>query len=258
MQDKKKLEALLLEHRVKSSVRREKLQAIHQFMLSNSRAINDVNFTRISAADLGMLFQATDEYFFDGLATKVCESSALPLTFRLSKRMTTTGGMTTMQRTEAIVGKRSSQFEIAIATTPLFESFNAQTNAKVGGLVCKDRLAALQRIMEHEMVHLVELLVWDDSSCSKAQFRGIANRFFGHTESNHQLLTPRDVAERSFGIAPGMWVTFSNEGQQRRGFVNRITKRATVLVQDKKGTPYSDGKRYVKYYVPLNQLRRAS
>ena len=52
--------------------------------------------------------------------------------------------------------------------------------------------------------------------------------------------------------------TFSNEGQQRRGFVNRITKRATVLVQDKKGTPYSDGKRYVKYYVPLNQLRRAS
>jgi len=36
--------------------------------------------------------------------------------------------------------------------------------------------------------------------------------------------------------------------------VNRITKRATVLVEDERGMRYSDGKRYAKFYVPVASL----
>ena len=38
--------------------------------------------------------------------------------------------------------------------------------------------------------------------------------------------------------------------------VNRITRRATILVEHPKGQSYSDGKRYLKFYIPLPLLRR--
>ena len=36
----------------------------------------------------------------------------------------------------------------------------------------------------------------------------------------------------------------------------RITRRATVLVESPEGQHYSDGKRYQKFYVPLDMLEK--
>jgi len=237
---------------------RIELQAsIANYVLTNAYSIKSPNFREISSADLGLLFQITDEHFFDGLVGQYCEQKAdRPLKFRLSTRMTSAGGMTTMQ-TSYDRRKPSTEFEIAIATTPLFATFKDEPTAVVSGLKCNNRLEALQRIMEHEMTHLVEMLLWDDSNCSAAPFKRIVRRFFGHTESNHQLLTPTDVARKRLGIAQGDKVTFSIEGRQLTGHVNRITKRATVLVANPNGTMYCDGRKYQKYYVPINRLKRA-
>lgn len=57
------------------------------------------------------------------------------------------------------------------------------------------------------------------------------------------------------GIHRGSVVRFRFEGTEYVGTVNRITKRATVLVEDQRGTPFSDGKRYLKFYVPLSMLQ---
>jgi hypothetical protein len=43
---------------------------------------------------------------------------------------------------------------------------------------------------------------------------------------------------------------------RRLGRINRINSRATVLVESDQGTLYGDGKRYLKYYVPLALLRK--
>jgi len=58
------------------------------------------------------------------------------------------------------------------------------------------------------------------------------------------------------GIRVGSRVRFEFEGQQLEGRVNRITQRATVLVEHTEGARYSDGRRYRKYYVPLGSLER--
>ena len=109
-------------------------------------------------------------------------------------------------------------------------------------------------MVEHELVHLIELLIWRQSSCSASRFQGIANRFFGHTEHMHQLITPREQAFTKYGIKSGDRVSFRLDGQHYTGFVNRITKRATVLVEDSRGRRYSDGKHYTKFYVPVQML----
>lgn len=239
------------------AARQDAAHSVYQHMLTNSRLCKNGNFKEICNSDLGLLFHVTDEQYFDGHVGRLCEQKASrPLSFRLSTRMTTSGGMTTMQTLKQR-HSRSVEFEIAIATTPLFATFQDETTALVSGLACKDRLEALQRIMEHEMVHLIEMLIWNDSNRSANPFKTIVNRFFGHTESNHQLMTPRDIARKRLGISPGDAVTFKIEGRQLKGHVNRITKRATILVADPRGKLYDDGQKYHKYYVPLQNLKRA-
>ena len=125
----------------------------------------------------------------------------------------------------------------------------------MSGIECRDRLEALQRILEHELVHLIEFILWQQSSCSAARFQSVANRFFSHTEHTHQLITPRERAFAKFGLKAGSRVSFRVDGQHYVGIVNRITKRATVLVEDSRGTRYTDGKRYAKFYVPVGQLK---
>ena len=84
--------------------------------------------------------------------------------------------------------------------------------------------------------------------------QSIAGRFFGHTRHTHELLTQRERALVKFGIRPGDRVSFTYEGRKYVGFVNRITKRATIMVENHQGELYSDGKRYAKYYVPIEML----
>jgi hypothetical protein len=99
------------------------------------------------------------------------------------------------------------------------------------------------------------MLSWDDSSCKAPRFQTIARRFFGHTDHRHQLITPRERAMVKFGVRPGRRVRFRFNGRELAGIVNRITRRATVLVEDPKGEPFSDGRRYLTYYVPPEMLR---
>jgi hypothetical protein len=127
----------------------------------------------------------------------------------------------------------------------------------VSGILCRDSLAAMQRILEHEIVHLIELLLWSESSCSKARFQSITRRFFGHTEHKHQLITPRERVIVKYGIQPGQKVRFRFDGAEYTGIVNRINKRVSVLVENRFGERYSDGKRYSTYYVPAQGLEIA-
>lgn len=255
--DRTQLLKIVRDRKLPPAQRQAIARSIYQYVLTNSETISRGNFDLISNADLGLLFQIIDEHYFDGEVSRLCEQRAdRPLAFRLSTRMTSAGGMTTMLRSRDRKSPKI-EFEIAIATTPLYGTFSHATEAVVSGLRCRDRLEALQRIMEHEMTHLIEMLLFDDSNCQAKPFKSIVNRFFGHTESNHQLLTPRDLARKRLGIGTGDRVSFSIEGRQYTGYVNRITKRATILVEDNQGTRYNDGRRYRKFYVPLQHLKRA-
>ena len=139
----------------------------------------------------------------------------------------------------------------------LFQAFNEDhREITVNGMVCTDRLQAMQRVFEHELIHLVELMFWGTSSCRQDRFQSLARRIFGHTEYTHRLITRTERARALHGIGVGERVSFSFEGSRLTGVVNRITKRATVLVESENGQPYSNGKRYAKYYVPLEALRR--
>lgn len=251
----------LLDHLYKSKRRLPEIKAdvrqIYSSLLGQSGSIRAGNFTSIHSSDLEFLFAKYDEMFFDGLLNETIERSGAPLSFRVSKRMTKVGGTTTKYRMARGPGPRSS-YEIAISSTLLFATFyDVQRPIMVTGVECRDRIECLQRIFEHELIHLTEMLIWDDSSCSRQRFQSLAFQFFTHTEATHQLITPGERASQKFGIRTGDKVRFRIDDACYEGFVNRITKRATVLVEDNCSPLYSDGKRYAKYYVPISQLEPA-
>jgi hypothetical protein len=231
-------------------------RTIYERVLAESRYLHQANFLSIHTGDLARLFTLYDGSFFDGQCQTALGTA--PLSFRLSKRMTMAAGKTgrrEIRDRSGVVLKR--KYEIAISTTLLFQTFrDRQRPICVTGVNCRDRLEALQRIFEHELVHLIEMLVWNQSSCTASRFQSIASRFFGHTEHTHQLITPHEHAYTQFGIQPGDRVSFRFDGKHYIGKVNRITRRATVLVEDERGVRYSDGKRYAKFYVPVSLLRR--
>jgi hypothetical protein len=245
------LEQIVRHRRFSADELLRKSDRVFRQVLRGGQAIAAPNFDSVSAGDLRIIFEEIDESFFDGAIIRALTALKYPLRYRISRRMTSSGGTTTMRSTS----RMRREFEIAVSSTLLFQSFRDRHPISVTGLVCNNRLEALLRIMEHETVHLIELILWQDSSCGAARFHGIANRFFGHRRSTHQLLSPAENAVREFGLAPGDRVEFVIDGQRLEGFVNRITRRATILVPDDNGTPYDDGVSYRKYYVPIRHLK---
>ena len=227
------------------------VRQIHQGVLANSRYIRAANYTVIHPEDLELLFASYDRLFFAGLCGRALDGRKLR--FRLSPRMTKAGGTTARFVTAA----GETFYEITVASSMLFEGFGTMDRRiTVCGLECENRLEALQRIFEHEMVHLIEQLCWQSSNCAAARFQDIARRLFLHRAHTHKLITRRERAAQS-GIRVGSNVTFLFEGRPLTGRVNRLTKRATVLVEDPEGESFSDGLRYRRYYVPIVHLQPA-
>ncbi|HSG69420.1 MAG TPA: hypothetical protein VLA12_03350 [Planctomycetaceae bacterium] len=228
-----------------------KSQLIAQTLCATSQWIDKPNFDCFHPRDLELLFDLYDGLFFDNqLRLSLGETL---LSFQLSNRMTSRGGKT------ARYGDRHTgrllKYEITISSALMYETrFEQGERSLVTGIECLTRLEALQRVFEHELIHLIEMILFQNSSCAQPQFQSIAFRFFGHTDHRHQMMTPRQRARTDFGIRAGMMVRFEYADQQFEGLVNRVTKRATVLVEDPEGLPYSDGKRYQKYYIPVDQL----
>ncbi len=232
--------------------------AVRTALLAQAPNLHTPNFTRLGNADLTLLFREYDARFFGGALRTRIEADHAHLVLRPSSRMTSRGGQTQWrrhtQRRGRILATRTS-YEIAIAEDLVLQAFNEDHRAiTVNGLLCNDRLDAVQRIFEHELVHLTEILFWSSSSCRGSRFQSLAQRLFGHTEFTHKLITRRERARVQLGIEIGDRVSFACRGNPRTGIVNRITKRATVLVRDDQGRLYGDGHRYRAYYVPVARL----
>lgn len=230
---------------------------IYSATLQLSRTLDRPNFQQVSGDDLQRMATLYDQRFFDSRLLKLAVAEGL--SFGWSKRLTKNAGKTVTHYPPGYRSGQRRRFEVVLSAPLLFQTFrDVDRPIEVTGLVCKDRLEAMQRVLEHELVHLLEMVVWDCSSCDQARFQHIAARTFGHTRHRHNLITQRERAAERFKVRVGSTVQFTFEQRVLQGVVNRITRRATVLVLDQQGMLFSDGKRYRKYYVPLENLRPLS
>lgn len=235
---------------------------IHDAVLRGSARITRGNFEHAADTDLALLFDLYDQHFFDGGLRRLVSASGAPLLFHFSGRLTRSAGLTKRFAPRPRRGEPPpppSRFEIVLSSPLLFQTFrDVERTVRVNGVVCNDRLEAAQRVFEHELLHLLEMLVWEKSSCDAPRYKTLAWNYFAHTETRHDLVTQQERAQTRFDVRVGDRVVFTFEGARHSGVVNRITRRATVLVESPLGTPYRDGKKYLKFYIPLPMLERLS
>jgi hypothetical protein len=235
-------------------------RAIYEALRAQSPRVRDGNFSVIAPADLALLFDLYDAHFFGNRLRQLLLAHGTPLFFKLSPRLTRSAGTTTrFERRPGTpgVGLASAHYEVAVSTALLFQTFkDVERTVRVNGIVCHDRIEALQRIFEHELLHLLEMLIWGRSRCAAPNFQALAWNLFAHTETKHDLVTQHERASTKFDIRVGDRVAFEFEGVRHVGVVNRITRRATVLVESARGAPFGDGKRYLKFYIPLPLLQK--
>ncbi|MGV3483823.1 MAG: hypothetical protein ACO1RT_05350 [Planctomycetaceae bacterium] len=252
----------ILHSRLPADTIRERQSRIHAEVLQLSRSMDKANFTRLDGDDLRRMTMLYDREFFDSRLLALIGRERIR--FGFSSRMTRVAGkLVTHYGNRKHRRVPSSQppaaddrrFEMVLSSTLLFQAFHdVDRPIVVTGLRCRNRLEAMQRVCEHELVHLLEMFLWNDSSCSQDRFQSVAHRLFGHTEHQHDLITQSERAARNFDIRVGSIVRFKHDDAVLTGWVNRITRRATVLVENRSGERFSDGRRYVRFYVPLEKL----
>ncbi|AFM05986.1 hypothetical protein Fleli_3672 [Bernardetia litoralis DSM 6794] len=232
----------------------ERFEKVRQQVFIHSKQIKTDNFQVVSNNDVKLIFNLYDTYFFDTYfkENKVTEKMA----FDFSKKMTSAGGKLMYYK---VTNQNPIQFRMRISAYLIFNSFKNDSSKPVNlaGFETKNRLEALMHIIEHEIIHLIEFLAFNNSSCKKDNFKKLASSIFGHTAFTHSLLTGKMEALKEYDLKIGDWVDFSFDGKKHKGFIQKITKRATVMALDEKGM-YKDnkGNHFTKFYILLKYLKK--
>lgn len=208
--------------------------------------------------DLVRLFTLYDEHAFGGhLARRSAELGHGATRLAFNGRLTASSGRTgrfVWREGPSPSAPTRTAYRIEISTPLVVDSFvEGAREVHSGGIVCKDQLDAVQRVLEHEMVHLLELLARGHSDCAAPNFLWLVSRLFGHTAAGHGLVTPRERARQS-GLRVGDRVAFEHDGVRHDGWIASIRRRATVLVEQP-GAEYALP-RVRKFHVPLGMLTR--
>lgn len=215
------------------------------------KSINYLEYglVEISAVDLKILFNLYDEIFLE----EIFQKYKMNINFSISSRMTSAAGKTLAKKRN---GKLLNDFEIRLSKVFFNNLLKTKENREVCGLKCEDRLMAVMLIMEHELVHLLEFVLYGDSNCSNPRFKILAKNIFGHTQSYHKLPNNREILKRDKNMELGERVCFDFKNRKLEGILYKVNKRAVVMVKSENGQ-YSDkkGNRFEKYYVPLEKLR---
>lgn len=210
------------------------------------------HFTTIAPADLEVLFDLYDTTFFQGGLRRIVGEN---VNFRLSRSHSRTHGRCEMREIHGIV-----RCTLVINATTLWNNFHEGDREVVAsGVLCRDRLDGLQVIFEHEITHLVEFLVFGKSNCRAPRFAKLVRDFFAQEaiDPRSDFIVPEERVYVDHGIKAGDKVHFVHEGREFRGIVQRVVRRATVMVESEDGRYVnSEGKRFTKWYIPPSELSK--
>ena len=225
---------------------------IARLLMKESENIKSGAISTVSTLDLRLLFALYDRIFLGDWFKKNFKGE---LKFSLSRRMTRSAGSTRCPKNIAELAPHELVLEIRIGVDFLFNYGLIEGPKPVCGVDTDTSLQALQLVFEHELCHVIEYICFHKSNCSGGRFKTIANNLYGHTASHHNLPTYKQIAKQKFVLNIGDSVSLTFKGKKLKGILHNINKRATVLVSDKTGS-FTDkqGKRYAKYYVPLELL----
>ena len=141
--------------------------------------------TEMTAEELHDFFNMYDNLCFDGDIQKFITEAKFSLKFK-------TFGESTFTTTGICMPSGSNGDQICdyTITIPIEFFKNAKKPTNVAGHMCNDQLECLQRVIEHEMVHLIIFMFCTDRFITDQHgelFMNMVKDLFGHTDYRHYL-----------------------------------------------------------------------
>lgn len=145
-------------------------------------SIKDFEERSISISFIEELFYAIDEHMLYGYVEEMLIKENSTVKFRISRGT----------RTAGTCGKDGCVYTISISNQ-LFDGLfkKGEKTLITNGLKCKSRNECLMLTLEHEMVHLITMLIGSDD-CHGRIFQCVAKELFEHTDFRHEF-TKGDV-----------------------------------------------------------------
>lgn len=186
------------------------------------------NFASLNGKNIEMIFDLYDEVFFQGqIREKLQEEGAIIDFFARSRK----SGVAGLCGRKYIDGAPYYYFDIAPNVLNDILKYNPNGMPLAAGVGCGDRLACLQIIIEHEIIHLLSML-WEYAIFRKDDaeydiygphgllFQCMIREYFGHTRYNHIALTQVINIEEPNVIKnklPNRFVKYMNKNPQTYG-----------------------------------------
>jgi hypothetical protein len=221
-------------------------QILIETLQRNGGHLSDPDVPELTVEDLKQLFLLYDRIYFGGILSRQAGNT---LTFRLSNRMTRNAGKLSYR-------KNDMKAELCISTRLLYlKDVTSGKPVLINGIECHSRLAVLLTIFEHELTHWIELNRFGNTSCKRKRFQDLSLKLFGHTGVTHHLGVHNLSKAGPVAVKPGDTVSFVYRKIRLTGTVIRITKRATIMVEERiRSTKGSPVVKRLKFYVPLSRL----
>lgn len=217
------------------------------------------NFISLYPQQIERMFYFYDKVFFDDEIQNMLESTNSTVKFEIikGKKTSIAGKCTTTKK-----GK-SCNFTLFFPDEIYLNLFvkESEKSLKNNGLVCKSRLDCLQLTFEHELIHLINYL-WDIKGISEEKgfgksmysnhgkaFKCLVKRYFGHTETKHELKRG-DVSSRLSidDVKMGEIIIFTYDDNKLTGkIIKKNPKRAIVEL--------TDGRRFNVYYTGMEKVK---
>jgi hypothetical protein len=220
--------------------RHELIETVENSFFTYLRENNPDFYTFPRKKGLKYLFRLYDKHFFDGNIEK---NFQVKLSF--SGRLTSAAGNLRFSQSKELVEINFSIPRIFLVFLENLQDDFIPDGYVVNGILCKNPAEALLRVMEHEITHLVEYILYQRSSCKNPRFLQLSYQLFGHTENKHRLGIYLPQADQQVHFKKGNAVSFTYKGVAYEGVIDSVRKRATVMVNH----PVRR-----KFYVPLAML----
>jgi len=149
----------------------------HHLIIYNE--FSELDLDTIRPDDIIDIIKKYDTIWFHNKLSKMMKKRQLKLSVRFEGKPTF--------NTEGFCFGNYCDYTITLPMNILNHSY---PNVKVGGIQCKDKLDALLRVIEHELIHLILFIFCDDIHIVNHHgklFQQTVYNLFGHTSIFHEI-----------------------------------------------------------------------
>lgn len=204
---------------------------------------------KLDVSYLENLFYLYDSiFFYDFFKSNYCKY----IVFSISSRLRSSAAKTIVKQQ---LYSNIKNFEIRMGTTFFDNFYYIKRDIKVNGITPSSPEEAVMLVLEHEIIHLLEFIYFNSSSCKNKRFLKLAYNIFKHKSCFHQLPTYSEINSKLLKIRIGQFIQFYYRNEIKNGIVSSINKNIAIMMPSKKGKYIdSSGKKYDKVYISVDKI----